>query len=679
MTHRDDHNASTVDGRTRTRHGQQPYVLPTYATLAEWQARAAHLRRRLLVSAGLWPTPERCSLNPRVTGRIEHGDYTIENVFFESWPGFYVCGNLYRPKMPGPHPGLLCPHGHWSHGRLHDEERGSVPARCITFARQGYAAFAYDMVGYNDSGIQIAQATGMAAGDLGDGGPEGGAHRGFFHGPRESLWGISLLGLQLWNSVRALDFLESLPGVDPERLGCTGASGGGTQTFLLAAIDDRVQVAAPVNMISAHFQGGCDCENAACLRLDGTNVEFGAMMAPRPLLMVSATGDWTANTPQVEFPAVQAIYRLYGAEERVATVQVDAEHNYNRESREAVYAWFGRWLLGEDLEGASEPPYQLDPPQQMRVFASPGDLPTEAVTPAQLIEQQIKRAEAQIEALRPRDEASLHAYRQTMGVAYRDALNVELPDERDLTIRELDAVEGGALGGGVRMQRLVLGRTSVGERTPALLYAPVERAQGAVLVVHSEGKAAVDTALVESLLAQRLAVLTPDVYGSGELGSLERDRTMAHFTCFNPTDAALHVQDVLTALATLRALAYTVSDAPRVALVGLEGAGLWCLLARALAGTVVGRTVADAGPFACADDDAWIKSLYLPLLRRAGDLRTAVALSAPGPLWIYHAAPSFPTAWCRDIYRAAGAQEALRVQSDRAEQSAVVAWLTENI
>ena len=98
----------SVDGRTNVRHGQQRYTLPTYATLPEWLARAAHLRRRILVSAGLWPTPERCPLHPRVTGSIEHDDYSIENVFFESWPGFYVCGNLYRPRSLGPHPGLLC-------------------------------------------------------------------------------------------------------------------------------------------------------------------------------------------------------------------------------------------------------------------------------------------------------------------------------------------------------------------------------------------------------------------------------------------------------------------------------------------------------------------------------------------------------------------------------------------
>jgi cephalosporin-C deacetylase-like acetyl esterase len=129
---------------------------------------------------------------------------------------------------------VLCPHGHWTYGRLENTELNSGPARAANFARQGYVAFAYDMVGYNDSAAV--------------------SHR--YGGERESLWGLSLLGLQLWNSIRSVDFLLSLPEVDPERLGCTGESGGGTQTFLLAAVDERIKVAAPVNMISAHMQGG---------------------------------------------------------------------------------------------------------------------------------------------------------------------------------------------------------------------------------------------------------------------------------------------------------------------------------------------------------------------------------------------------------------------------------------
>ena len=101
-------------------------------------------------------------------------------------------------------------------------------------------------------------------------------------------------------------------------------------------------------MISAHMQGGCNCENQGNLRLGINNIEIAACMAPRPLFLVSASGDWTVNTPQLEYPAIRDIYRLFNAEGRVAGAQVDAGHNYNRESREHVYAWFGKWLLNDN-------------------------------------------------------------------------------------------------------------------------------------------------------------------------------------------------------------------------------------------------------------------------------------------------------------------------------------------
>jgi len=157
------------------------------------------------------------------------------------------------------------------------------------------------------------------------------------------------MGWQLWNSIRAVDFVTSLPDVDANRIGATGASGGGTQTFLLMAVDPRIQAAAPVNMISATMQGGV-CENVPNLRVGGnndtSNMVIGALMAPRPLLLVSATGDWTRNTPNEEYPAIRSIYSLLGAAESVQQQQVDEQHNYNKQSREAVYRFFGEKLLG---------------------------------------------------------------------------------------------------------------------------------------------------------------------------------------------------------------------------------------------------------------------------------------------------------------------------------------------
>ena len=348
-----------------------------YSTLADWQRRASYLREHILASAGLLPAPEKTALRPHVFDEKRHRDYSVSKVYFESLPGFYVTGNLYRPagnNIAGPFPAILSPHGHWAYGRLENTDLTSGPGRAISLARQGFVVFTYDMVGYDDS----RQLT----------------HE--FGGPREKLWGLSLSGLQLWNSIRSVDFLESLPEVDRDRIGATGESGGGTQTFLVAAVDARIKVAAPVNMISLHMQGGCLCENAPGLRLDTNNVELAALFAPRPLLMVAATGDWTNETPEVEYPAMRRIYALLGAEDRVHSVQFQAPHNYNRNSREAVYNWMARWLQHAPVDvQVSERPFTVERLTDLLVFLG-RSLPDGALTANQLVDHWIASARRQL-------------------------------------------------------------------------------------------------------------------------------------------------------------------------------------------------------------------------------------------------------------------------------------------
>ena len=350
------------------------FRMPVYKTLAEWEARKEHLRKQILSAAGLLPMPEKTALHPQVFGRVNNKDYTVEKVLLETLPGYWLGGNLYRPAgRAGKFPGVVSPHGHWTYGRIENSANGSIPARCINLARQGHVVFAYDMVGYNDT-IQTPHA---------------------FGGPREHLWAFGPLGLQLWNSIRAVDFVQSLPDVDAGRIAATGASGGGTQTFLLQAVDPRVKVSAPVNMISAIMQGGSPCENAPNLRIGTFNVELGAMMAPRPMLMVSATGDWTRNTPREEFPAIQAIYQLHGAANNVETVQIDAPHNYNQQSREAVYKFFAARLLGaKKLADYAE---RTSRPEKVQDLLSLHNrtLPAGALTYDQLFAQWIASAKRQ--------------------------------------------------------------------------------------------------------------------------------------------------------------------------------------------------------------------------------------------------------------------------------------------
>lgn len=381
--------ASVAAAQPQFRTYNDRLAAPRFSSPEAWAARAEYLREHVRASAGLLPLPERTPLKPVIFDPVVHPDYTVSKVYFESLPGFFVTGNLYRPVGDGPFPAVLSPHGHWTYGRLENTILNSGPGRAIGLARQGFVVFTHDMVGYGDSG-QLPHT---------------------FGGRRENLWGLSLGGLQLWNGIRALDFLETLPYVRRDRIGVTGESGGGTQTFLLASIDPRVAVAVPVNMISLHMQGGCLCENMPGLRLDTNNVEIAGTIAPRPMLMVSATGDWTKETLEVEYPAMLRLYELVGAGPKVQAVRFTADHNYNKESREAMYAWMARWLQGapEDVK-RPERSFSLDKITDLLVFYGRA-MPDGAVTADDLTNRWIAAAKAQLQAtdLAVRSAALRHA------------------------------------------------------------------------------------------------------------------------------------------------------------------------------------------------------------------------------------------------------------------------------
>ena len=623
-----------------------PYAFTPYADKEAWLARARDLREQVLVSAGLWPMPEKHPLNAHVFGRVERSGYSVEKVYFESHPGFFVTGNLYRPVgKTGPFPGVLSPHGHWAYGRLENGADGSIPARCITLARQGYVVFSYDMVGYNDS-RQVD-------------------HR--LLDPRLAQWGIGSLGLHLWNSIRSVDFLESLPDVDKSRLACTGASGGGTQTFLLTAVDDRIRVSAPVNMISHYMQGGDVCENAPNLRLDTNNMEIGALMAPRPMLMVSAAGDWTRDTPRIEFPAIQSVYALLGAKDAVATVQFIADHNYNRDSREAVYAWFSRWVLGKaDAALFKEPEYDVPQPADLLVFFG-RELPKEARTQAQIVDALVASRRAQLEALRPRDAAGLQRFREVLGPAFRHVLAAESPAADGL----LESPSASPSKAGER--DLLIGRRGRGDRVPVRAWAPPAAASGrAVLVVHPDGIEGVSpraASLLDPLRRQGWLVASLDAFDTGRARA-PRDTSDRFFTTYNRTDDANRVQDVLTALAWLK----RQPGVRAVSLVGLERAGPWCLLAQALAPGLE-AVVADADTLATETDEAYLDRISVPLLRSVGGFETALTLGLGARLRIHDTGGVFDTSAAEASARATGAAERLRVSRARLSDAEMVAWL----
>jgi dienelactone hydrolase len=535
------------------------FRMPEYRTLAEWQARRAHLQKQILSAAGLLPMPVKTPLRPLVFGRIAKPDYTVEKVLLETMPGYYLGGNLYRPLgRSGKLPAIASPHGHWVYGRLEDSATGSIPARCINLARLGFVVFAYDMVGYNDT-IQTPHD---------------------FGSPRHQLWSFGPLGLQLWNSIRVVDFLESLPEVDAKRIGATGASGGGTQTFLLSAVDDRVAYSAPVNMISSVMQGGSSCENAPNLRVRANNMELGAMMAPRPMLMVAATGDWTKATPTVEYPAVQSIYKLYGAEDKLAMKQFDAPHNYNQDSREAVYRFFARRVLGRaDADTIRERSYTREKLQDMLALHN-RTLPSGALSFDQFFAQWVRLAERQNTA----------------------------PD-RERLVYSLLCEWPAAVTSAPDGDRIALTRAGRGDRVPATW----RKGSGpAVLLVTPQGAP-------KDLTPFGANVLAIDAFQTGAAVA-ERKTDARHFYTFNQTDAANRVQDILTAAAFLKA-----NGADSITLKCAGKAAVWCTFAAAVA-PVAFKLDAPVSGFAGTDAD-FERDFFVPGIQRAGGWKAALALA----------------------------------------------------
>jgi hypothetical protein len=294
-----------------------------YTDKNSWEKRAALIKKGILDGAEITKISHKKPKNITIHSKKTLNGYTVENVSFESLKGIYVTGNLYTPlptssgsaiSITGKTAAILCPHGHGADPRYKEYTQ----QRCATLARMGAVVFAYDMVGQGDSKYCDHKIE-------------------------------KVLKLQLLNSIQVVNFLVSLPNVDKNRIGITGESGGGTQTFQLAAVDERIKVAVPVVMVSGYFFGGCACESGMPIHKrpthQTTNVEIAAVFAPKPLLLVSDGDDWTKHTPELEYPHIKRIYSFYNAENQVENVHLPNEkHDYGVSKRMAAYPFLAKHL-----------------------------------------------------------------------------------------------------------------------------------------------------------------------------------------------------------------------------------------------------------------------------------------------------------------------------------------------
>ena len=655
---------------------------------AAWQVRRQRLRRQGLVAFGLWPMPEKTPLHAVVHGRVQRDDYTVEKVYFESYPGHFVTGSLYRPKGPskGKRAAVLCPHGHWPNGRFFEMEpkavRGQIEkgyekyelggrcplqARCVGLVRLGCVVFHWDMVGYADS-VQLAHRLASRR-------SMNTPTRWGFVSPQAELRLQTICGLQIYNAMRALDFVSSLPDVDPRRVAVTGASGGGMQTTLLCAFDERPAVSIPAVWVSTTLHGGCTCNMAPYLRVDEGNVGLAALIAPRPLLLIGAN-DWTLNIDTQGYPDLQRHFALLGHRERVACrVFRKYPHNYNYGSRAVMYSFVNQHLdLGHD-EPIVERDFQPLPIAEMTVWDDDHPKPSGDAAGAAhertLLEWITRDSQRQMKALVPHDAQGLAEFRRIVGGAVDVMIGRRLPEPSDVRYRQV-AEETRA-----ECRRAVglLSDTKAHEQLPVLLLQPTEPTGKAVVWVHPRGKGGLldESGLprdpIQKLLRAGVTVLGVDLLYQGEFLSDEKSprqtrisvdskgkqNTYPSFTfSFNLPVFSQRVHDILTTVSFLRGREKTSA----IYLVGSRGAGHWVAAARAQIGATVTKAAVDTAGFRFAALDSVRDADFLPGGAKYHDLPGMLALSAPDALWLAGEGDDPPSV-TQAVYEAAGSPDKL--------------------
>lgn len=680
-----------------------PFAVPK--SKEEWDARAEKVRRQIAVAEGIWPTPERTPLATVIHGRIDKGDYTVEKVYFESVPGFFVTGNLYRPKnATSKVPGVLFPHGHWPDGRFIDIGRKAVrkeivigserfenggrsllQALPVQVARMGCVCFHYDMIGYADStqlSFELAHRFAKQRPEMNS--PES---WGLFS-PQAEARLQSIMGLQTWNSVRALDFLLGLPEIDATRIAVTGASGGGTQTMLLSGIDPRVTVSFPAVMVSTAMQGGCTCENASCLRVNTGNIEFAALFAPKPQGMTAAN-DWTKEMATKGFPELKEHYKLLDAPKNVELfANTHFQHNYNYVSRSCFYGFINKhFKLGLE-EPVVEEDYDRLTRDELTVWdASHPQPPGGEEFERNLCRQLAAASDRQLEAFTPRDATSLANWRAVVGGAFQTILGSrELLTRNDLEIQQETNEDYGSF---TRLTGLIRNK-SLSEELPAVLLQPKNWNGRAVIWLSEQGKGHLfaedgspndDT---KRLLEAGLAVIGVDLIYQGEFLSQEESaaknrpvknpREFAGYTYgYNYSLLAQRAHDVLTMIAFVK---HNDAQPGSVELVALDGTAPIAAAALALSNGTVRRAALDTCGLRFAKIADYLDSNFLPGGAKYGDLPGLLSLAAPTSLWLA-SETNDSAALAKKAYTASGAADHIVIESPKPEDAkrSALKWL----
>ncbi|MBQ7419215.1 MAG: hypothetical protein IJV17_00580 [Prevotella sp.] len=315
------------------------YLSTLYSNKEQWEARRDSLRKEVRQRLELDAFLDSCVLGKPLLSKIrKHDGYTTQNICIELTPGQHLFGTIYASTKKGKHALIVCPDGHWPLRYRKDEQQ-----RLGTLARMGAVCVDFDLYGWGESEKEVGAE----------------AHHTSRAHVYQAACGYVLLDYMLKNR----------KDIDTERVGVMGGSGGGTHTVLLSLLDERVTASAPVVHLASHFDGGCPCESGKPVQLSGGGTcepELAAVMAPKPMLIVSDGGDWTSSVPALEFPYLQRIYDFYGAKDKVRNVHLPNErHDFGKNKRQAVYDFFIE-VFGLDRSMLDENKITIEPDNELK-------------------------------------------------------------------------------------------------------------------------------------------------------------------------------------------------------------------------------------------------------------------------------------------------------------------------
>ncbi|MCH9655428.1 MAG: prolyl oligopeptidase family serine peptidase [Planctomycetes bacterium] len=463
--------------------------------------------------------PEKTPLNPRVIGKLKGKGFRVENVIYESWPGHHVTANLYLPNSKPPYPGVLVPCGHSHNGKV----AGAYQQACMLLAQNGMAALCYDPIGQGERyQVLSKQPNEFFRGTKRYRPPHPQVQ--FYCTAEHTLMSVSSIPLgsnsaryRIWDGMRSIDYLVSRPDIDPNRIGCTGNSGGGTLTSYIMALDERVKCAAPVCYSTMYRylvdnNGPQDGEQVIFGQLaNGMDIaDYTLMRAPKPTLICAGTHDSTfkiAGTWEL-FREAKRFYTRMGYAERVGIIEADAPHGFTIQLREAAARWMSRWLLNKEnpiFEG--ELPVftyeELQCSQSGQILLDAGERSLFEINDG--LNQQLAKERAELwnsgDLKTLRDQV-----REVCGVQKLSAL---LRPE----FNEVGTIQRP----GYQITKLII-KPAHGVPLPALLFQPKKQSGELVLYLHGEGKQvdAGEGAAIEQRVKQGDVVLALDIRCIGE-------------------------------------------------------------------------------------------------------------------------------------------------------------------